>query len=70
MESGLLLIVGLALRFVGASVCTNKEKELNCSTCGWGIFVFLIAIIAIIWIQFMNLVIVSVTNVDIEKEKT
>ncbi len=45
-------IIGLAIRIVGARVCSKKAKELNRSPEGWGFFGFLTPIIAMIWIQF------------------
>lgn len=64
----IFLILGLVLRIVGAVVCSNKAKELNRSTGGWGTFGFFMPIIAMIWIQFMKPVIIWDNNVDIERK--
>jgi hypothetical protein len=53
-NSGVFVILGLVLRIVGAVVCSNKAKELNRSTGGWGFFGFMLPILAMIWIQFMK----------------
>ena len=53
-SSGVFVILGLVLRIVGAVVCSNKAKELNRSTGGWGFFGFISPILAMIWIQFMK----------------
>lgn len=64
----IFLILGLVLRIVGVVVCSNKAKELNRSTGGWGTFGFFMPIIAMIWIQFMKPVIVWDKNVDVENK--
>jgi hypothetical protein len=71
MEDGraIFMILGLVLRIVGAVVCSNKAKELNRSTGGWGFFGFISPIIAMIWIQFMKPVMVWDSNVDINKNQ-
>jgi hypothetical protein len=65
---GILIILGLGLRIIGAVVCSNKAKELNRSTGGWGFFGFLSPIIAMIWIQFMKPVMVWDSNLDLNKQ--
>ena len=69
MEDGraIFMIIGLALRIVGAVVCSNKAKELNRSTGGWGFFGFTSPIVAMIWIQFMKPIMVWDSNVDLNK---
>lgn len=54
MDEGIVVIIQLILRIVGAVVCVNKAKELNRSTGGWGFFGFVMPIIAMIWIHFMK----------------
>jgi len=67
MESGVVLIIQLGLRIIGVIVCSNKAKELNRSTGGWGLFGFVSPILAMIWIQFMKPVMVWDSNVDLNK---
>ena len=69
MEDGraIFMILGLILRIVGAVVCSNKAKELNRSTGGWGFFGFISPIVAMIWIQFMKPIMVWDSNVDLNK---
>jgi hypothetical protein len=50
----ILVIFSLLLKIVGAVVCSNKAKELNRSTGGWGFFGFISPIIAMIWIHCMK----------------
>jgi uncharacterized membrane protein len=66
-SGGVFVILGLVLRIVGVIVCSNKARELNRSTGGWGFFGFIMPIIAMIWIQFMKPVMVWDKNVDINK---
>lgn len=51
MEPGVLLIIQLILRIVGAVVCSNKAKELNRNSGGWGFFGFVMPIVAMIWVN-------------------
>jgi len=67
MEPGSVLIIQLVLRIVGVIVCSDKAKELNRSTGGWGFFGFVSPILAMIWIQFMKPVMVWDSNVDLNK---
>ena len=67
MEPGIVLIVQLVLRIIGVVVCSNKAKELNRSTGGWGFFGFISPIIAMIWIQFMKPVMVWDRNLDLNE---
>lgn len=53
MDGGILIFV-LVLRIIGAVVCSNKAKELNRSSGGWGFFGFISPIIAMIWIHCMK----------------
>ncbi len=53
MEQALPLIL-LVLRIVITIYCVNKAGDLNRSKGGWGIFAFLLPIVALIWIQFMK----------------
>lgn len=71
MEDGrvIFMILGLALRIVGAVVCSNKAKELNRSTGGWGFFGFISPIIAMIWIQFMKPIMAWDRNIEINKSQ-
>ncbi|WP_242132904.1 hypothetical protein [Aestuariivivens marinum] len=54
MEDGAFAIIQLVIRVVGIIVCVNKAKELNRGQGGWGLFGFLMPIIAMIWIHFMK----------------
>ncbi|GAL76088.1 hypothetical protein JCM19275_2220 [Nonlabens ulvanivorans] len=55
MDDGIIVIIQIVLRIVGAVVCSNKAKELNRSTGGWGgFFGFISPILAMIWIHFMK----------------
>lgn len=67
---GVLMIFGLVLRIVGIIVCSNKAKELNRSSGGWGVFGFFMPIIAMIWIQFMKPVMKWDSNIDINKTRS
>ena len=67
MEPGIVLIVQLVLRIIGVVVCSNKAKELNRSTGGWGFFGFISPIIAMIWIQFIKPVMVWDRNLDLNE---
>lgn len=53
MEGGIFLIIFI-LRIVGAIVCSNKAKELNRSSGGWGFFGFVSPIIAMIWVNCLK----------------
>ena len=68
MEEGraISLIIVLFIRIIGAAVCSNKAKELNRNTFGWGIFGFLLPIIAMIWVQFMKPVVVWENETETE----
>lgn len=46
----ILLVVRIGITFY----CVNKAGELNRSKAGWGIFGFLLPLIALISIQFMK----------------
>lgn len=54
MEPGVLVIIQLILKIVGVVVCSNKAKELNRSSVGWGFFGFVSPIIAMIWINCLK----------------
>lgn len=47
----IILVIQLVLRLVGIIVCSNKAKELNRSTGGWGFFGFIMPIVAMIWVH-------------------
>jgi hypothetical protein len=51
---GVVLIVQLLLRIIGAGVCSSKASKLNRNTGGWGFFGFLSPIIAMIWIHCLK----------------
>lgn len=70
MDEGLVVIIQLVLRIVGAVVCVNKAEKLNRSTGGWGFFGFVSPILAMIWIRFMKPVIKwdENMNIDIKQE--
>lgn len=53
MEGGVILIQ-LALRIIGAFVCSNRAKELNRSSGSWGFWGFIFPIIAMIWIYCLK----------------
>lgn len=59
MEAGVFLILFI-LRIFGAIFCSNKAKELNRSSGGWGFFGFISPIIAMIWINCLK----PITNWD------
>jgi predicted membrane channel-forming protein YqfA (hemolysin III family) len=65
MDDAVIPILGIILRIVGLIVCINKAEELNRSQTGWGIFGFLLPIIAMIWIHCMKPVIKWTENKDI-----
>ena len=67
MEPEVVLIIQLVLRIVGVIVCSNKAKELNRNTGGWGFFGFVSPILAMIWIQFMKPIMVWNSNIDLNK---
>jgi hypothetical protein len=69
MEPGVLLIIQLVLRIVGVVVCSNKAKELNRSTGGWGFFGFISPLIAMIWIYCLKPITNWDTNIDINSKK-
>lgn len=60
MESGAFLMIQLILRIVGVVVCSNRAKELNRNSSGWGFFGFVSPIIAMIWIYCLK----PITNWD------
>jgi len=59
-----LIIIQLILRVVGVIVCVNKAKALNRDTGGWGIFGFLMPIVAMIWVHCMKPNIEWYNNID------
>jgi hypothetical protein len=63
---GLIMALGFILRIVGIFVCSNKAKQLNRSTGGWGFFGFISPILAMIWIQFMKPIMKWDENVDLK----
>lgn len=67
MEPEVVLIIQLVLRIVGVIVCSNKAKELNRNTGGWGFFGFMSPILAMIWVQFMKPIMVWNSNIDLNK---
>ena len=66
MEPGIFVIIQLILRFVGIFVCSNKAKELNRSSGGWGFFGFVSPIIAMIWIHCLKPVTIWEQNSSIK----
>lgn len=68
MEEGGVIIFQLVLRIIGAVVCSNRAKDLNRSTSGWGFFGFVLPIIAMIWIYCLKPKMEWDNNVDIHKE--
>lgn len=54
MDEGVIIFIQLALRIIGAVVCSNKAKDLNRNTTGWGFFGFVLPIIAMIWIHCLK----------------
>ncbi|MFN4763705.1 hypothetical protein ACKGJN_11315 [Gillisia sp. Q332] len=48
------VLIQLALRIIGAVVCTQRAEKLNRSQTGWGIFGFIFPIIAMIAVYFMK----------------
>ncbi|WP_452230063.1 hypothetical protein [Lacinutrix sp. MEBiC02404] len=69
MDGGAIVIIQLTLRIVGTLVCSNKAKELNRSTGGWGFFGFVMPIIAMIWIHCMKPIMQWDENVNIGEEQ-
>ncbi len=67
-DQGVIVIIQLALRIVGAIVCTNKAKSLNRSTGGWGFFGFVMPIIAMIWVHCIKPVMQWDENVKINSK--
>lgn len=67
-DQGVIVIIQLALRIVGAIVCTNKAKSLNRSTGGWGFFGFVMPIIAMIWVHCIKPVMQWDENVKINNK--
>ena len=63
-----LIIIQLVLRVVGVIVCSNKAKELNRSTGGWGFFGFMMPIVAMIWVYCMKPNIEWDNNMDNSKK--
>lgn len=61
------LIITLFLRIVGAIVCSNRAKQLNRSTGGWGFFGFASPIIAIIWIYCLKPVMIWDKNIELNR---
>jgi hypothetical protein len=59
MEEGqvILAVIQIALRIVGAVVCSRKATQLNRDSGSWGFFGFFFPIVAMIWIQFKKPVI-------------
>jgi len=53
-EYGLLYFFLFILRIVITIYCVNRARKLNRNVWGWGIFGFLLPIVALIWIQFMK----------------
>ncbi|KEZ93557.1 hypothetical protein [Nonlabens ulvanivorans] len=66
MDEGIIVIIQLVLRIVGAVVCSNKAKELNRSAGGWGFFGFISPILAMIWIHFMKPIMKWDENIKID----
>ena len=58
----MIIVFTLILRFVGAIVCSNKAKELNRNTGGWGFFGFFMPIVAMIWVNCLK------PNIEWEKK--
>jgi hypothetical protein len=50
-------------------VCSNKAKELNRSSGGWGFFGFVSPIIAMIWINCLKPITIWDTNTDVISNK-
>lgn len=67
-DTNLLYVILLGVRIFITIYCVNKAKALNRSTAGWGIFGFLLPIVAIIWIQFMKPVMVWDRNPEMKIE--
>ena len=68
MASEAILIIQAGLRIVGVVVCSNKAKEINRSSVGWGFFGFFFPIIAMIWVHSIKPLIKWDENIDIEKK--
>ncbi len=53
-EYAFIQIILFVLRIVITVYCVGKAKDLNRSQLGWGVFAFILPILALIWIQFMK----------------
>ena len=49
-----LKVIYFVARIAITIYCVNKAGKLNRSKGGWGVFGFLLPILALIWIQFMK----------------
>lgn len=49
-----LLLMHLIVRIGATIFCANRAGKLNRNQAGWGIFGFVIPIVAVIWILFLN----------------
>jgi hypothetical protein len=68
MESGAIIaIIQIILRIIGTVVCSNKAKELNRNTGGWGVFGFIMPIVAMIWIYCLKPIIKWDENMKLNK---
>jgi hypothetical protein len=53
-EYGLLYLFLITLRIIITIYCVNRARKLNRNIWGWGIFGFILPLVALIWIQFMK----------------
>lgn len=54
LKSPEFLIFAFILRVIGIIYCINRAGKLNRNKSGWGLFAFLIPIMAMIWINAME----------------
>jgi hypothetical protein len=69
-EYGLLYLFLFILRIVIIIYCVNRARKLNRNVWGWGIFGFLLPIVALIWIQFMKPMLFWDKNPDLHSSET
>jgi hypothetical protein len=67
MGGGAILLI--LIRVIGTIVCSNRAKELNRSSSGWGTFGLVLPVIAMIWIYCLKPVIIWEKNESIDNNK-
>lgn len=55
MESaGISMVIQMIFRVVCLVICSNKAKQLNRNSVGWGFLGFVFVFIPVIWIYFLK----------------